>query len=57
VWKIRLPQMKKKNGKSVTLLVPTKVLSKGDYNMVFKGETKEGEIENVSEYPFSVVKR
>ncbi len=57
VWEIRLPQMKKKNGKSVTLLVPTKVLSKGDYNMVLKGETKEGEIENVSEYPFSIVKR
>jgi len=57
VWKIRLPQMKKKNGKSVTLLVPAKVLSKGDYTMVLKGETKEREIENVSEYPFSIVKK
>ncbi len=57
VWKIRLPQMKKKKGKSVTLLVPAKVLSKGDYTMVLKGETKEREIENVSEYPFSIVKK
>ena len=57
VWEIRLPQMKKKNGKSVTLLVPAKVLSKGDYRLILKGETDEGELETAGEYPFSVVKK
>ena len=57
VWNGRASQTKKKNSKSITLLVPVKVLPKGDYRLTLKGETSEGELETAGEYPFSVVKK
>ncbi len=55
VWNGRVSQAKKKNSKFVILSV--KVLSKGDYRLILKGETNEGELETAGEYPFSVVKK
>lgn len=57
VWNGRVPQTKKKGSKAITLLVLTKLLSKGDYRLILKGETAEGEIETINEYPFSIVKK
>lgn len=57
VWNGRVPQTKKKGGKIVTLLVPAKLLSKGDYRLILKGETDDGELEIAGEYPFSVLRK
>lgn len=56
VWSARVPKAKK-GVKTINLLVPARSLSKGDYRLILKGETAEGETETVSEYPFSVVKK
>jgi hypothetical protein len=56
IWSVRVPKGKKRD-KTVTLLVPVKSLSKGDYRLILRGETAEREIETISEYPFSVLQK
>ncbi len=56
IWSGRVRKAKK-GDKTVPFLVPAKPLSKGDYRLILKGETAEGEAETISEYPFSVIKK
>ena len=43
-----------KDGKSVTLTIPSKLLKKSDYILLLKGITKDGVSENVEDYTFTI---
>lgn len=56
VWKGKVIKSREL-GNTVTLTVPAKLLSKGDYIIALKGLTKAGAFESVGDYSFTVDRR
>lgn len=53
LWSRNLPRSA---GRAVTVTVPTKLLPPGDYMIVLKGKTADGQMEEVDEYHFNTAR-
>lgn len=57
IWQGKLTARSTKSGKSVVLRAPANLLSRRDYILTLRGATAEGNVGDVSEYSFRVVKK
>ena len=53
LWSRNLPRS---SGRAVTVTVPAKLLPPGDYVLLLKGKTADGQLEEVDEYHFNTVR-